>query len=153
MIERITDICLSMETVWPTMWDSCWVTTWPNGACTVTSLLLAPLLRASIHADLHVVIGVVDGMKHCWIELDDGTVVDPTFGQFVPGLQPLMILPPAECTSRGHRAHTVLSLEDEENYRSTIRPMASPFGTHACSAIKADFWDLPATAVTEITTA
>ena len=97
---------------------------WPGGHCYVTSLLLAPLLRASLEQDFAVVVGMVRycGRQeiHAWIENLEGDIVDPTFGQFDGG-PAVRVLPVYRSDELGHWGEIRLTLDQEEFYRNSIQ--------------------------------
>jgi biotin operon repressor len=97
---------------------------WPGGHCFVTSLLLAPLLRASLEEDMAVIVGVVQrhGLieKHAWIEDLTGNIVDPTYGQFDGG-PAVRVLQYYRADELGHWGDIRLTLAQEELYRNSIR--------------------------------
>ena len=97
---------------------------WPGGHCYVTSLLLAPLLRASLEKDFAVVVGIVQFCgrqeRHAWIENPEGDIVDPTFGQFDGG-PAVRVLPVHRADELGHWGEIRLTPSQEEFYRNSIR--------------------------------
>lgn len=97
---------------------------WPGGHCYVTSLLLAPLLRASLEQDFAVVVGIVQYCgrqeRHAWIENPEGDIIDPTFGQFDGG-PAVRVLPVYRSDELGHWGEIRLALDQEEFYRNSIR--------------------------------
>jgi hypothetical protein len=60
---------------------------WPRGVCTSTSLITVPHVRYHCpNFNWEVILGfVLENRIHCWIESDDGHIVDPTYGQFDEG--------------------------------------------------------------------
>lgn len=93
---------------------------WPTGCCTVTSLVLAPYLRAAMNIDFHVIVGRAHDCKfHVWVESPEGDVIDPTYGQFDNG-PALRVLNARHAGGLGHCGEVALSLDQEEHYRRTI---------------------------------
>jgi hypothetical protein len=63
------------------------VPSYPDGCCTwASNIVVRVLLGAQIGAvSLSVRPGRYDGRPHTWILASDGTIIDPTLGQFVGG--------------------------------------------------------------------
>lgn len=122
MLLRTRAVCLSAEAMWKTMWK-----TWPDGHCTVTSLLLAPILRGSVGYGFEVMVGSVEiqdeWQPHVWITTPEGCYIDPTYGQFMGyDDSPLLITR----MGRGPRYEWKLILTSkEERYRRSIEPKHS----------------------------
>lgn len=144
-LERAGVIARESDRVFRVMWSSMW----PTGHCTVASLCLAPLLRSSLDVDFRVAVGRAGDCKpHAWVEGPDGDIVDPTFGQFDDGT-PLRVLDSHHADELGHCPEILLTLDQEENLRRSIKPkMLKPYpidmdvtwaGWSASSAIKSLF--------------
>lgn len=132
-LERCRCVAEAFEHSQRTLWSSIW----PSGHCSVTSLLLAPLLRcADPSGKWRIAIGVVayalprrvwryktegQPLRHAWCERLDGAVVDATYGQF-DMCDPLVVLEPVCAGDLGHYAHVILDLDAEEAYRRSIQP-------------------------------
>lgn len=125
--ERAWRICQAFETTQRVMWSSMW----PWGHCAVSSLLLAPMLRAGIGREYRVVIGWVRETPthrhgvHAWVADEEDYKYDPTYGQFLKSGFPTKLATlgiylagdPAP-----HVAHNTLTLDGEEEMRRSITP-------------------------------
>lgn len=116
---------------------------WPGGHCMNGSLLLAPILRLSLEAEFTVVVGQAHNCQpHAWIETPAGDIIDPTYGQFDHG-PALRLLPAERCTELGHMGEIRLSLDQEEHFRQSIRPVSSVSGWADNSEVNQLFSQFP----------
>lgn len=132
-LDRIEAIVEAFEPGFQIMWSSIW----PMGCCAVTSVLVAPLLRASLEIDFVVVCGwAAEHRVHAWIQSPAGDIIDPTYGQF-DGDTALRIW--SAGTNGGHEVHKTLTLNEEEEGRRSIKPKSTSDGSLPGSALKAVF--------------
>lgn len=147
-------ICEAFEQTQRVMWSYMW----PMGHCAVSSLLLAPMLRAGLERDYHVVIGWVRETRthrpgaHAWVEDQDRNIYDPTYHQFFKkpdwqykGEQPrepsaLMVAAAGSPKMNLYHPLVGLTLDGEEEMRRSIKPQSCPDGWSASSNARQIFW-------------
>lgn len=152
-IQRVADAFAETQRA---MWSSLW----PLGHCAVSSLLLAPLLRAASDDGWAVHVGLVawtrsgavqsiidertgrpldyyrPPLRHAWCESRAGDVVDVTYGQFDRGAE-LVCLRAHEAGDLGHYTSWRLKLDEEEGCRRSI--VSSGDGWSVRSAVRPMF--------------
>lgn len=140
-VARNEDICRSFELTQRSMWSSMW----PFGHCAVSSLLLAPMLRAACEREYRVVIGYVIhtdthiGGVHAWIQDEQGWIYDPTYEQFNRDRHQIVVKPAYLITHEDaglHKPFVSLTLDGEEQARRSIKPQSTSEGWTASSIIK-----------------
>ena len=70
---------------------------WPDLCCTFTTEEILGDLRKEFEGDFSLVLGDFSGEWHQWIEeRSSRMIVDPTVGQFIPGIFPCQIFRPTD---------------------------------------------------------
>lgn len=140
---RAWEICRSFEQTQRVMWSAFW----PMGHCAVSSLLLAPILRAALEREYRVVIGYVNETHshregaHAWVQDEDENIFDITYGQFAkeghnhPTALGVM---PSGSLNGIYMPFISLALDGEEEMRRQIKPQSQLGGWSARSDSK--FW-------------
>lgn len=79
--EKVLRIGRAFETGFRMLWPG-----FPYGCCVEASMILHAALDSTyVNAQVRTRSGKYDGRLHQWIEASDGTIIDPTLGQFVGG--------------------------------------------------------------------